>query len=410
MRRDTAYAAIFLSSWVIACRGAGSEDPDPSGGGSKVEQGPPVSYGPGTLTAAKYGYFPNTVSVDDAQAAYEDFRSRYAVDCGEHGLRIASDASSETLSEGIGQGALLAVGWNDQATFNGLYSYYQHAAGHTDAKKGVTHGLMGWRIWGDACVFQEVEPGAAAAADLNMAMALLQAECQWGGSSYYYGGLAIMNAIHEYMTAQVPEGIVQLPSDMGDAPGCMNASYSAPAFYRVFAKAQPEQADFWNRMADDAYVFLNQASNETTGLVPDWAPIGASACTEATPYVGYDAIRTHWRASTDYAWFQAQAAQDWLKHVTIWVDTTVGSDHALDMQDGFFDDGSEILGPAAQGNSAFLGAIAVGTMPVSGELSDKYHEVFKNVPAVNDDSYYTVTARALYLLLSVTKFSPGCYE
>jgi endo-1,4-beta-D-glucanase Y len=405
MTRDTVHAALLLTC-VIGCgNGAGTSDP----GGQEPEPPPPVDYGPGTLSQAEHGNFPTTVSLDDASAAYQHFVATYTESCGANGLRVRTDREGETLSEGIGQAALLAVGWDDQATFDGLLTYYQAATAQTDAKKGELHGLMGWRIWGDACNFTEVEPGAASHADLNMAMALLQAECRWGGSSYYYAALGIMDAIRLYMTAEVAEGTVLLPSDMGDSPGCMNASYSAPAYYRVFAKAQPEQAGLWDKMADDSYVFLNLAADPTTGLVPDWSPIGASSCSEATNFVGYDAIRTHWRAATDYAWFGTERAHDWLEHVTVWVDTQIGSDNMVSLQDGFFSDGSEMLGDPAASNSAFLGAIAVGTMPVSQEASDRYHQIFRDVPPANDASYYTVTARALYLMFSVNQFSPGCY-
>jgi endo-1,4-beta-D-glucanase Y len=242
-----------------------------------------------------------------------------------------------------------------------------------------------------------------------MAMALLQAECQWGGSDYYRAALPLMDAIKKHMTAEVAEGTVLLPTDNGDEPGCMNASYMAPAYYRVFAQAQPEQAAFWNKMADDTYVFLELAADGSTGLVPDWAPIGASACSEATTYVGYDAIRTQWRAATDYAWFGTPSAKSWLEKVTGWFDTEVGGDKLLDLHEGFFSDGSEILGDPDQGKSAFVGAFAVGAMPVSQATSDSFHKAFLTVPPANDDGYYSVTARALYLMLSVNKFSPGCY-
>ena len=154
---------------------------------------------------------------------------------------------------------------------------------------------------------------------------------------------------------------------------------------------------------------LSQATDPTTGLVPDWSAIGSSTCSEATSYVGYDAIRTHWRLATDYAWFEVGAAKEWLQRVTTYVGDEVGVDRLMDVQDGFFIDGSELLGDPGMANSAFLGAIAVGTLPFDQELSDQYHGVFLGVPSANDDSYYTVTARALSLLLSVNKFSPGCY-
>lgn len=409
MTRHIAAAALPLAAVLAGC-GAGSTDSALSdGSGGAANEQPPVSYGGGTLVGGEHGHFPSTVSEADAQSAFESWRADYVVSCGDAGLRVRGERDGETLSEGIGHGALLAVAWDDQATFDGIWTYYRNAAAASDAKKGAEHGLMGWRMWGDACAFTEVEPGAASYADLNMAMALLQAECRWGGSAYYYGALAVADAVRRHMTAEVAGRTVLLPSDMSDGAGCMNSSYSAPAYYRVFARAQPEQAEFWSAMADHAYVLLGEASHASTGLVPDWAAVSGASCSEATDFVGYDAIRTHWRAATDYVWFGTPEPQSWLEKVTSWVRTEIGVEQLPNLQDGFFADGSEILGAPNQANSAFLGAIAVGAIPVDQETTDAFHAVFRDVPPANDHSYYTMTARALYLLLSVNKFSPGCY-
>ena len=439
MTRYPASAALLLTSWFVACgggdegkndlpaTGTGGEPPayacsdsgaqagepatEAGAGGTGGDSGgePPVSYGGGTLVGAKHGYFPTTVTKADAESAFETFRDQYVVDCGANGLRVTTEGTNETLSEGIGHGALLAVGWSDRDTFDGILTYYKKAVAASDAKKLAKHGLMGWRVWGDACTFQEVEPGAVSGAELNMAMALLQAQCRWGGNEYYYAAMDIMDAIRKHMTAEVPEGTALLPSDMDEFSGCMNASYSAPAYYRVFAKAQAAQAAFWNRMADDSYVFLEAATNPSTGLVGDWAAVGGSACSEATDFVGYDAIRTHWRMATDYAWFGTASAKSWLERVTAWTDTAVGTAKMMDVQDGFFSDGTEILGDPGLANSAFVGAFALGTMPISQKMSDSYHTVFADVPPGNDSSYYSEAARAVYLMLSANKFSPGCY-
>ncbi|HVJ19270.1 MAG TPA: glycosyl hydrolase family 8, partial [Polyangiaceae bacterium] len=421
MTRYPASAALLLTSWFVACgggdegkndlpaTGTGGEPPAYAGSGaeagepSTAEAGaggtsgaePPVSYGGGTLVAAKHGYFPTTVTKTDAEGAYETFRAQRIEDCGANGLRVTTDDPSETLSEGIAHGALLAVGFGDRETFDGIWTYYKKAVAASDAKKSAKHGVMGWRAWADACALQEIHPGAVSGAELDMAMALLQAECRWGGNDYYYAAIDVMNAIRKYMTAEVPAGTVLLPSDMDEYDGCMNASYSAPAYYRVFAKARPEQAEFWTKMADDSYSLLEQATNPTTGLVGDWAPVGGSTCA-SSDYVGYDAMRTHWRMATDYAWFETGSAKSWLERVTSWTDTAVGAAKLMDVQDGFFTDGSEILGDPGAANSAFVGAFAVGTMPISQKMSDSYHDVVIGVPAANDDNYYGQTGRALF--------------
>jgi endo-1,4-beta-D-glucanase Y len=348
------------------------------------------------------------MSSSDAQSAYDSWKAGYLEDCGENGLRVIGPTTTQTLSEGIGFGALLAAAWGDRATFDGLWTYYQKAAAASDAKKNEAHGLMGWLVESDACGLSSIYPGSASYADLDMAMALVQGACQWSDESYFAAAFRLVSAIKAYTTSELPNGTLLLPDDSGSA-GCMNPSYFSPGYYRVFAQAFPDDAAFWNKMADDTYGFLELASNPTTGLASDWAPSGTAECDKATDFVGYDGVRTSWRVDTDYVWFGTPAAKSWLDRVTTFAQTSIGVDKLGDLRDGFFTDGSEIMGPAGAGNSAFVGAFAVGAMSMSQEVADAYHGVFLAISPDNDASYYPVTARALYMLLGINRFMAGCF-
>jgi endoglucanase len=388
----------------MATGGGGS-----AGGSGTAGSGGSSSSG-GTPSTGEYGFFPATVTAEDAQAVFDTWKAAYTESCGENGIRVRADNAAETVSEGIGYGALLTVAWDDHATFDGIWTYYRKAAAASDAQKGVTHQLMGWKVVSDACAPNVADPGAASDADLDMAMALLQAECRWGGGGYLSGATTIIASIKAHMTSQVASGIALLPGDNWGGPTpCMNPSYFSPGYYRVFARAVPADAAHWNAMAEDTYTFLGLVSHASSGLPVDWASNGSGGCGNATSWYGYDAARTPWRIATDYAWFGTPAAKTWLDKITLWLEGSVGAAGLADVKDGFNNDGSGVLGPAGMANSTFVGAFASGALATSQATSDAFHQAFLAIPSGNDNSYFKLTTRALYLLLATRSFSAGCY-
>ncbi len=368
--------------------------------------------GSGTLGGGSNGFFPTTVTEANAQSAYDSWKATYLGDCGTNGLRVKHDDLNNTVSEGIGYGALLAAAWGDKTTFDGVWTYYQKAAAVADGKKGTSHGLMGWKVYSDACTLGNMEAGSASDADLDMAMGLLQAECVWGGGTYLAGATQLINAIKQYQTKSVTSGTALLPGDnWGDNTYCENPSYFSPGYYRVFAKVVTADATFWNKMADDTYTFLNLTTHATSGLTHDWDTNGSGGCGNTSMWYGYDAARTPWRIATDYVWWGTPAAKTWLDKITGFVSSTVGGTNLRNIKpDGFDSSGSDILdGTNGKGNSVFVGAFATGAIATSQADSDAFHTSFINIPGTVDNNYFKATTRALYLLLSTNKFSPGCY-
>src|SRR5690606_28960663 len=154
---------------------------------------------------------------------------------------------------------------------------------------------------------------SASDADLDVAMALLQAECRWPDGNYGDEATTVITAIKDHMFMDHNGLSVLQPGDsswfdqLGN--GCVNYSYFAPAYYREFGKHMPADQEFWNQAASDSYARLALASPETTGVVRNW---GSSDGHDATPdrhnaynraaSYGADAARTPWRSATDYAW------------------------------------------------------------------------------------------------------------
>src|SRR6185437_10729001 len=103
----------------------------------------------------------------DAATAYNTWKSQYVTSCSS-GYRINFDTPSETVSEGIGYGMLLAAYAADQALFNGLYGYYK--------ANSNGNGFMNWHTGGCSGV---IGANGATDADEDVALALVIASDQW---------------------------------------------------------------------------------------------------------------------------------------------------------------------------------------------------------------------------------------
>jgi endo-1,4-beta-D-glucanase Y len=307
---------------------------------------------------------------------YMQWKTAHVVECTADNSAIVSNGGS-VVSEGIGYGMLLAAGNGDRTLFDELYKFYTD---HLDAQ-----GLMNWSL--DTCA----APGnnnanAATDADLDTAMALVQANAVWGG--YASQAATLIGAIrqHEVDTTGCPGGIYALKP--GDAwggcndpnnPGKIDPSYFAPGYYRVFATIDTANAAVWQKLADDSYTLLADYQTQMAGLVPDWAKADGTLYS-GTGY-GYDACRTPWRVAVDYSWFCTDAAQTFLANVNQYVT----------MQGG-------VAKVPFDKNSAFLGSFALSGMAVDQTTLDNDVTSWLGglgSPSV-DTPYYQGTLRVLY--------------
>lgn len=371
-----------------------------SGGGSSV--GTPAE-------PYDYGVSPTTITVEDARASYDAWKNIHLENCGSGRYRVRWENAKldATVSEGIGYGMLLAVSWGEQEIFDGLYDYYQ-AALNEDT------GLMHWLRYGcDASwdtKYSEYPDGAASDADVDVAMALIMADCKWGGGGYAGEATGIIGNIREHMFMEFQGQQVLQPGDsswfddLGN--GCVNYSYFAPAYYREFARFDGGNAAFWNAAASDTYSLLAAASNGSTGLLRNWGSSdGGDATAEchnsfnrAASY-GDDAARTPWRIVTDYLWNGTAAAKSWNDRVTTWVNT-VGITNtaqwyelggAPDTQASTWDDHTAInVGPWA------TGAMSLDQASVDAFAAELV--AIPSGPADHDGEYFPRMLKALSLL------------
>jgi endo-1,4-beta-D-glucanase Y len=390
-------------------------------GGTFTSSGSTSSTGGATATGTPtteydFGYVPSTIFVEDAQAAYEDWKDVHLEDCGggRYRVRWENEKLDATVSEGIGYGMLLAVVWGERDVFDGLYDYYQAASNETT-------GLMHWLRYGCGAdwslEYSAYPDGAAADADLDVAMALIMAHCKWNDASYSSEASSVIGAIrsHMFMTYEGMNVLQPGDSEWFDdlENGCVNYSYFSPAYYREFAAYDAANASFWNAAADDSYDLLNLASHGSTGLVRNWGSSDGSnaaldchnAYNRAASY-GDDAARTPWRVATDYLWNGTAEAKTWADKVTTWV-KTVGIENTIQWY--HLDGAPDTMASTYDDHTAInVGPWATGAMTFDQATVDEFAAELATIPAGptdHDGEYFPRMLSALTLATLAGKFT-----
>jgi len=268
----------------------------------------------------------NKLSKEQLLAEYNDWKAHYVVSAGNGMLRVQRDAATDfdTVSEGMAYGMLLAVYFNDQATFDGLYKYVlAHSSGRPEE-----YGLMHWkvnkngedvsefgikvphpRVWTNtnngsiiASATKPAEIGwsplseydrkytSATDADADIALALAMAAKLWGSSANYnYSSEAtkVMNSIitkdmkcgwrntgelflgNGYYSARDGNAYGTWGGIDGNKSG-WNPSYFTPAWYRIFGQLSGNNQ--WSDLLEKVYnhMAIVENKNNGTGLFPDW--------------------------------------------------------------------------------------------------------------------------------------------
>ena len=306
------------------------------------------------------------------QAEYAAWKGRFFTDCG-NGTGCIEDLRTDTcVSEGVAYGMLMAAGMDDRELFDSLWGYYQaHSNGN---------GFMHWET--NACG-SVISQNGASDADLDAAMALIQADGKWGG--YASAASTRVTAIRNYETETCSGRIILRPGDTWG--GCsnnnvVNPSYFSPGYYRVFAGRYSSQASHWMQMITDTYTLLGQYQNSMNGLICGWANLN-SGCTSD---YDWDAVRAPWRVATDYAWSGDAAAAQVLQRISDYVDQNGG-----------------IANVPFETNSAFRGSLALSGMVRGQAVFDQYVADWL-ASATSDSQYFQGTLRVLFLMFAAGQF------
>jgi endo-1,4-beta-D-glucanase Y len=344
-----------------------------------------ASGGAAPVPATGNGYQPAGLTSVDSSAAYATWKGKYLMACGDGSSRVVKNGN-ETVSEGIGYGLLMSVNNDDRATFDALWKYYQ-------ARRNG-NGLMNWKI--DGCTTNATGQNGATDGDLDAAMALIMADKRWSG--YMSAASALVSAIKSHELATLSGMTVLKPGDAYTGTDCINYSYFAPGYERVFAKYLGDSS--WNKVADDSYSLINSAANATTGLVPNWSNGSFNpGCANGDGTYGYDAARTPWRIAVDYVWFGTPAAKTYLGKLVTWVGngiSVVGDGYALNAA-------SPAVALSANHNSTFTGGFSCAAMAFSQARTEEFALALKSI---KDNTYYEESLRGLYMLLLAGNFAP----
>lgn len=332
----------------------------------------------------------------DAQNNYNTWKTNFVEACSNGRYRIKFDNPSETVSEGIGYGMLLAVYSADKTLFDGLWLYYK---GNVNS-----NGVMNWKINGCSGVNG---PNGATDAELDAAFALIVADYQWtsaGTINYKNDAKTLIAAIktHEIEAST----FVLKPGDQFGGSDITNPSYFSPAYYRAFGTFTNDTS-FWNSVAAKSYTVINNnltVNNAVGGLVSDWCEASGAYSSQAGGYNNggktytYDAARTPWRIAVDYVWYGSADAKTYSKKSSDFVRVTLGG--SSNIKDGYNQNGSLI---GQWHNATFVGAFACAAM--AGENQTHLDASYTDLKNLNEpNSYFNHTLKTLYSFLLTGNF------
>jgi hypothetical protein len=325
--------------------------------------------------SANSGYNgPRTVPDTILAQEYTYWKANRYKDCG-NGTACVPTADNTCISEGIGYGMLIGVGYDDQSAFDKLWAYYK--------KFKNSKGVMDWQTSPCGSV---TASGSATDGDLDAAMALLQAACKWGGS-YRSDATTLISAIrNNAITNCSGKTVLQPGAGFG---GCneTNPSYFAVGYYKAFASVTGDST--WTNLANDSYSLLSILQGKMSGQVPNWCDSSGNPESGDRGVYGPDASRTPWRVATDYVWNNEPKAVTFLNSFATYVSSSGGVQRV-------FTPGSN-----------FRGGAAMSGWPKGSATAQEYTDAWLETSA-DDTTYYPGTLRLVYMLLAAQKFPKGC--
>ncbi len=330
----------------------------------------------------------------DAADAYNQWKTNYVEACGVGKYRVKYDTPTETVSEGIAYGMLLAAYAADKDLFDGLWQYYK------DNSNG--NGVMNWKI--NSCG-GAIGTGGAADAEIDAAMALLVANHQWPNNTTPHNYEAeATNLINAIKTVEIQptwaNGSYQLNNgdQWGFGNNCRNPSYQAPAYFKQYGEFMNDIA-FWDNCVSASYTLLNNNVNSNTGLVSNWSDHNGipNSCNGPNEY-GWDACRNPWRMVTDVAWYDDTNAKNICNNMASYVQN-IGANN--------------IAGPVAQSggvgsnhSATFVSTFALGVMGANtsyqGLLDQMYTETVNTIDS--PPWYFGNTLRCISLFTMTGNF------
>lgn len=344
---------------------------------------------------------------------------------------------------------LLAAYAADRNLVEELWRYY--------INRRNTRGLMNWRIGNPsatACGNTVLGANGATDGDLDVAMALIVAACQWptytfNGTNGTATGFASGRTFAQeaaYLIGQIRQFEITVAGCAGAAADyqisngdgwingcpsgshtCRNPSYQSPAYVRLFQAYDPSApAGFWNNVLGTIYTeILNPNRNTTTGLVSNWSSPAGVPNTCGTPAFldyGYDAARAPFRIATDYLWFgESQARDNFLQPISNYIRTqTATYTNPTNLRGPVTQAGAHIAGrTTASPDATFTSTWGMGAMGVNYSTNNQatLDFMYNRVRSVKDPlnctsgsstGYFGNTLRVVALFMMTGNFWRPC--
>ena len=262
----------------------------------------------------------------------DDERIYYPV--GEDMAYIYTADTDDVRSEGMSYGMMICVQMDKQEEFNRLWKWAKTYMQHTS---GEFKGYFAWQMNTNGT---KKDNTPAADGEEYFATSLLFASARWGNGEGIYNYNKEAQEILTTMLHQADDGQgvnmfnkehkMPIFCPIGNAATYSDPSYHLPAFYEVWAREAEQDKDFWSEAAEASRQHFKDATNEKTGLGPDYSEYSGAAKNEGNHGdFRFDAWRIAANIACDYAWW---AQDDW------------ATTHANRIQSFFYDQGVDSYG------------------------------------------------------------------
>ena len=305
----------------------------------------PIPASVGAVSTGKYRNLFKELGYSDAEidkkveSAWQKFfygtdEERIYYPVGEDMAYIYTADTDDVRSEGMSYGMMICVQMDKQEEFDRLWKW---AKTHMQHKSGEFKGYFAWQMNTNGTIKDNTP---AADGEEYFATSLLFASARWGNGEGIYNYNKEAQEILTTMLHQADDGqgvnmfdkTHKMPvfCPIGNAATYSDPSYHLPAFYEVWAREAEQDNDFWSEAAEASRQHFKDATNEKTGLGPDYSEYSGAAKNDGNHGdFRFDAWRIAANIACDYAWW----AQD------SWATT-----HANRIQSFFYDQGVDSYG------------------------------------------------------------------
>ena len=299
----------------------------------------------GAVSTGKYRNLFKELGYSDAEidkkveSAWQKFfygtdEERIYYPVGEDMAYIYTADTDDVRSEGMSYGMMICVQMDKQEEFDRLWKW---AKTHMQHKSGEFKGYFAWQMNTNGTIKDNTP---AADGEEYFATSLLFASARWGNGEGIYNYNKEAQEILTTMLHQADDGqgvnmfdkTHKMPvfCPIGNAATYSDPSYHLPAFYEVWAREAEQDNDFWSEAAEASRQHFKDATNEKTGLGPDYSEYSGAAKNEGNHGdFRFDAWRIAANIACDYAWW---AQDDW------------ATTHANRIQSFFYDQGVDSYG------------------------------------------------------------------